>query len=84
MTPKKPIPAPPAVSGRPMTGTILRLVRGEGSGYIRASDGRRVFFHRADTDSTFNDLEVGAAVTFEWLDDRVSGPRALRVRKTGS
>ena len=73
--------ATPDQSGQPMAGRILRLSRGQGHGYIRASRYREVFFHRADTDGHFNTLDVGDDVTFELLDDRLSGARAIHVRK---
>ena len=48
-----------------------------------SSDGRNVFFHGRDLEGAkYNDVEVGGAVSFELIDDRVSGPRAQRVRLT--
>jgi cold shock CspA family protein len=67
--------------GQPLTGRILRLAQGQSQGFIRAEGHREIFFHRADTDGTFNELDVGDEVTFELLEDRVSGARAIRVRK---
>ena len=69
--------------GEPATGRIARLLVGQGRGFIRLRDDREVFFHRGDLrDGTkFNDLEVGDTVTFELLEDVVSGARALRVTK---
>ena len=72
-------PEPPA--GRPMTGVVVRIVRGQSHGFIRASDGREVFFHRSDVaGSAFNDLADGDRVSFTLTDDTVSGPRATQVR----
>jgi cold shock CspA family protein len=69
--------------GREMTGRVSELSRGRSCGVIRASDGRNVFFHGRDLEGAkYNDVEVGDAVGFELIDDRVSGPRALRVRMT--
>ncbi len=67
--------------GNPGTGEITRLVVGQGHGFIRLPDNRKVFFHRGDLrDGTaFNRLRVGDRVTFQLLDDAVSGPRALQV-----
>ncbi len=46
---------------------------------------REVFFHRTDTTwGTFNTLVVGDVVAFELIEDRVSGPRATRVRRGSS
>jgi hypothetical protein len=69
--------------GRPVTGRIAKLFIGQGHGYIRLTNQREVFFHRADvTDGTaFNDLQVRDTVTFELFEDAVSGARALRVAR---
>jgi cold shock CspA family protein len=77
-------PAPPAqATGTPATGCVTKLVRGLGQGYIRLDDRRSVFFDRRDlADGDFNDVIIGETVDFELIEDRVSGPRALRVRKT--
>jgi len=41
-----------------------------------------VFFHRSDvTQGTFNDLAVGDTLGFEVIEDRLSGARAIRVKK---
>ena len=65
------------------TGRIVRLLIGQAYGFIRLADGREVYFHRADMGEgrSFNSLRVGDAVTFELFDDRVSGARALQVRR---
>jgi cold shock CspA family protein len=65
------------------TGRIVRLLVGQGHGFIRLADDRTIFFHRADVQegTSINDFEVGDAVKFELLDDRVSGARAVRVRR---
>ena len=69
---------PPA---RRAVGRILKLFIGQTYGSIRLSDGRAVFFHRSDVQegTAFNDLQVGDRVTFELIEDAVSGARALRV-----
>ena len=59
-------PEPPA--GRPMSGVVVRIVRGQSHGFIRTTEDREVFFHRSE-------------VTFRVTDDTVSGPRATHVRK---
>src|SRR5262249_53399550 len=71
--------------GDPSTGRIVKLLIGQGHGFIRLARGREIFFHRSDVqeDTSFNDLAVGDAVTFELLDDAVSGPRALHVKRRG-
>jgi cold shock CspA family protein len=73
----------PEVRGEPTTGRITRILRGQGHGFIRAKDGREVFFHRGDVPAgTFNTLEAGDTVELELLEDVVSGARALKVRKS--
>jgi cold shock CspA family protein len=73
-------PSPP--TGRPMTGRIVRILRGQGHGFIRAKDGREVFFHRGDVPAgTFNDLAVDAHVEFDVIEDHLTGPRATNVRQ---
>ena len=49
---------------------------------IRDKDGRQVFFGRADLSGvTFNALAVADPVAFELIEDQISGPRGVRVRK---
>jgi cold shock CspA family protein len=70
--------------GSHAAGRIARLFVGQGYGFIRLADNREIYFHRADIceGTSFNDLSVGDAVTFELLEDRVSGPRALQLRRS--
>jgi cold shock CspA family protein len=73
-------PEPPR--GHSACGRISTISRGQGYGYIRLPDGRRIFFHRGDSQGgIFNELVEGDAVSFDLLEDRVSGPRALTVRR---
>ena len=59
----------------PMNGTIKRLVSDKGFGFILASDGNEYFFHNsACSDTRFDDLREGQAVTF----DRGQGPKGPR------
>jgi cold shock CspA family protein len=76
-------PQPPERRGKPKRGKIAKLMVGQGHGFIRLSDNREVFFHRSDLNegTSFNDFSVGDAVSFELLEDAVSGARALRVKK---
>jgi cold shock CspA family protein len=69
--------------GTPSSGRIVTLFIGQGHGFIRLTNNREVFFHRSDVreGTSFNDFAVGDAVTFELLEDDVSGPRALRVER---
>lgn len=71
------------VKGLPMNGKIAELSRGRSCGVIRSGDGKNVFFHGRDLEGAkYNDLVVGGSVSFELVDDRVSGPRALRIQVT--
>jgi cold shock CspA family protein len=64
-----------------MRGRIKSFVRGQGTGYIRDQSGRDVFFHKGDVmDKGYNDLEVGAEVSFEVIDDAISGARAQKIK----
>ncbi|PWT81191.1 MAG: hypothetical protein C5B57_11000 [Blastocatellia bacterium] len=69
--------------GKPSIGRIARLLVGQSYGFIRLPDDREIFFHRGDVQegTTFNDLDIGDHVTFELLEDAVSGARALRVAR---
>ena len=81
---KKRLPKGPApvLTGIKMRGRVTRILHGQGFGFIRADDDRDVFFHKADAvGTTFNDLAVGDRVTFELYEDKITGPRALRLRK---
>ena len=64
-------------------GRIVKLLVGRGQGFIRLADDRDIFFHRSDViaAAAFNDFVVGDAVTFELVEDAVSGARALRVTR---
>lgn len=74
---------PPALRGVQATGRIARLFVGQTYGFIRMARDREVYFHRSDLDEgvSFNDFELGDAVTFELLEDAVSGARALKVKR---
>jgi cold shock CspA family protein len=74
---------PEDLRGRPASGTVVNIRIGQSHGFIRLSDARQIYFHRADLQegTSFNDLAIGQKVTFEILEDRVSGARALRVRR---
>jgi cold shock CspA family protein len=69
--------------GRVVTGRIVKLLVGQSHGFIRLTDGRDVFFHRADVREgvAFNTLSIGDPVSCELLEDAVSGARAIRVNR---
>jgi CspA family cold shock protein len=61
-------------------GTIAKLVRDRGFGFIRGNDGKDVFFHRSGLmNMNFDELEQGTPVDFE-VENSPKGPRANRVR----
>ena len=74
---------PSVAPGIPDTGRIVRLFVGQGYGFIKRLSDDEVYFHRSDVHegTSINDLELGDLVAFDRLDDRISGPRALRVRR---
>jgi cold shock CspA family protein len=64
-----------------MTGRITQLSHGRLCGAIRAIDRQTVFFHARDLEGLrYNDLKVGGLVSFDLIDDRISGPRAASIR----
>jgi hypothetical protein len=69
--------------GTACTGRIVKLRIGQGHGFIRLVDTREIYFHRSDLGDgiSFNEFAIGDAVTFELLEDVVSGARALRVKR---
>lgn len=77
---------PPERRGTPSRGRIVKLLIGQGHGFIRVTNDREVFFHRSDVREgiSFNDFVVGDVVTFELLEDAVSGARAVRVERRGT
>ena len=64
-----------------MKGTIKKLIRDRGFGFIRAADGKEVFFHRSSLriDDDFDRLIEGDSVEFE-VEQGEKGPRAVNVR----
>jgi cold shock CspA family protein len=81
MTPSKKPVRPQDRHGTPVTGRIVRILVGQGYGFIRLPNAREVYFHRADLHegTTFNEFRIGDRVTFELLEDAISGARALHV-----
>ena len=63
-----------------MKGTIKRVIRDRGFGFIRSTDGQEVFFHRSSLQQlNFDGLKEGETVEFEMERDE-KGPRATNVR----
>lgn len=63
-------------------GSIVRLVRDRGFGFIRMENGQEVFFHATGmVGSPFDNLAEGQIVTFDIEQDtRGRGQRAVNVR----
>jgi len=63
-----------------MQGTIKRVVRDRGFGFILTSDGQEVFFHRNGLQGmVFENLKEGVTMEFE-VEQGAKGPRAINVR----
>ena len=65
------------------TGSIVRLVRDRGFGFIRTETGQEVFFHATGVVGTtpFDNLQEGQTVQFEKQQDtRGRGERAVNVQ----
>ncbi|OGG54066.1 MAG: hypothetical protein A3F84_17495 [Candidatus Handelsmanbacteria bacterium RIFCSPLOWO2_12_FULL_64_10] len=70
-------PAPDTPLAR---GTVKRIVRDRGFGFIRSTDGKEVFFHRsALVGLDIGRLSEGQKVEFV-LEESPKGPRASKVR----
>jgi len=64
-------------------GTIKKLIRDKGFGFIRAEDGREIFFHRSSlVGIEMEQLSEGQRVEFE-VERAERGPRAKKVRVAG-
>ena len=61
------------------SGTIKRLVRDRGFGFIRDDGGQEWFFHRSGTQGSFDQLAEGQRVAFD-EESSPKGPRAANVR----
>lgn len=61
-------------------GTIEKIVADRDFGFIRAADGRQIFFHRRALTAAevFDTLRVGLAVEFDLQADSIR-PRAARL-----
>lgn len=65
-----------------LSGTIARVRRDKGFGFIRADTGIEYFFHRSELQHglDFQTLQEGAAVTFGLVPTSPKGPRAESVQ----
>ena len=63
-----------------MQGTIRKVVRDRGFGFIHTDDGREIFFHCSSLQRLdFDTLMEGEKVEFD-VERGEKGPRAVRVR----
>ena len=66
-----------------MNGTVKRLVRDKGFGFIGTDRGVEYFFHRsACAGNMFDELQEGQSVSFD-VGEGPKGPRAENVRSEG-
>ena len=63
-------------------GTIKRLVRDRGFGFIKDDSGQEWFFHRSTVQGDFEQLSEGQRVSFD-EEPSDKGPRAGNVRSEG-
>ena len=61
------------------TGTVKRIQRDKGFGFIRDTNGQEYFFHRSSVQGSFDDLSEGQRVNFD-VEQSPKGPRAGNVR----
>ncbi|HLY61389.1 MAG TPA: cold shock domain-containing protein [Terriglobia bacterium] len=63
-----------------MQGTIKRVIRDRGFGFIKSTEGQEIFFHRSGLQNiNFDGLKEGENVEFE-MERGEKGPRAINVR----
>jgi ribosomal subunit interface protein len=70
----------------PLQGRVARLFPDDGYGFVAATDGREIYFHRNSViDDGFDALTVGQAVQLAVAEDESdAGPQATTVRPIGS
>ncbi len=63
------------------TGTVKRIMREKGFGFISATDGREVFFHRSEVQNVeFDTLQEGDHLEFGVTKGK-KGPQAIEIKK---
>ncbi len=63
------------------TGTVKRIMKDKGFGFISATDGREVFFHRSEVQNMeFDKLMEGDRLEFEVTKGK-KGPQAIQIKK---
>lgn len=66
-----------------MKGVVKKLVRNRGFGFVRAEDGREIFFHSsALPPGSFDSLEEGDELEFQ-VEQGDKGPRAAQMSIIG-
>ena len=61
-------------------GSIKKIVRDRGFGFIDAEDGREIFFHRSELNEVdFDNLQTGNQVVFE-VEKTDKGAKATRIQ----
>ena len=79
----EPARRPHTLSEVAMQGTIKRIIRDRGFGFIRTAEGQEVFFHRSSLQGlNFDALKEGTSVELE-VERGDKGPRATTVRASG-
>jgi CspA family cold shock protein len=64
-------------------GTVKRIMRDRGFGFISAEDGREIFFHRSELQNVnFEDLQEGDTLEFNVVKG-AKGPQAIGIKKAG-
>ena len=67
-----------------MQGTIRKVIRDRGFGFIHGDDGREIFFHRSSLQRLdFDNLMEGEKVEFD-VEPGEKGPRATKVRASAA
>lgn len=62
-------------------GTVKRIMRGRGFGFILAEDGREIFFHRSELQNVdFDELGEGDHLEFSIVKGQ-KGPQAIGIKK---
>ena len=62
-------------------GTVVRIIRNRGFGFLKQEDGTEVFFHRTALQGVdFDTLTEGLTLEFD-IEQGDKGPRAANVRK---
>lgn len=69
-----------------MRGTVVRMIRDRGFGFVRCEDGSEVFFHHSSLPrGVFDAVQEGQEMEFEIeTDERGRGQRAMNVELANS